>query len=47
MEIKPFTGEGTISIMCNNRKSDGKRCKSINIIGVTDPNTELNTTINQ
>ena len=31
-ENEPITDRGEISIMCNNRKSNGKRCKTINII---------------
>lgn len=31
-EIDPINDKGKISIMCNNRKPNGKRCKTINII---------------
>lgn len=32
LQIEPITGRGKISIMCNNRKPNGERCKTINII---------------
>lgn len=32
MEIEPVK-QGVISIMCNNRKPNGERCKTINLIG--------------
>ena len=32
MEIEPIT-KGAISIMCNNRKPNGERCKTVNRIG--------------
>jgi phage FluMu protein Com len=32
LEIEPITEKGEISIMCNNRKPNGKRCKTINLI---------------
>lgn len=47
MEIKPFPGDGAITIMCNNKKPNGKRCKTINLIGNIDPQGEFSTTINQ
>ena len=31
-ENEPINDKGEISIMCNNRKPNGKRCKTINII---------------
>lgn len=31
-ENEPINDRGEISIMCNNRKPNGKRCKTINII---------------
>lgn len=31
-ENEPITGEGEISIVCNHRKPNGKRCKTVNII---------------
>lgn len=30
--LEPINDKGEISIMCNNRKPNGKRCKTINII---------------
>lgn len=31
-ENEPINDKGEISIMCNHRKPNGKRCKTINII---------------
>ena len=31
-ENEPINDKGDISIMCNNRQPNGKRCKTINII---------------
>ena len=31
-EIEPINDKGEISIMCNHRKANGERCKTINII---------------
>lgn len=31
-ENEPIKGEGEISIVCNHRKPNGKRCKTVNII---------------
>lgn len=31
-ENQPINDKGEISIMCNNRKSNGERCKTVNII---------------
>lgn len=31
-EVEAINDKGQISIMCNNRKPNGKRCKTINII---------------
>ena len=36
-EIEPIK-DGSISIMCNNRKANGQRCKTVNIINNTPKN---------
>lgn len=37
LEIEPIGENGAISIMCNSRKPNGKRCKTTNIITGTNP----------
>lgn len=32
IENEPINDKGEISIMCNNRKPNGKRCKTVNVI---------------
>lgn len=38
-ENEPINDKGEISIMCNNRKPNGERCKTINIIKKKETNT--------
>lgn len=35
-EIEPINDKGQISIMCNNRKANGEKCRTINIIKGAD-----------
>lgn len=35
-EIEPINDKGQISIMCNNRKANGEKCRTINIIKEAD-----------
>ena len=46
-ENEPINDKGEISIMCNNRKANGQRCKTVNIItrsvsGESDKSIESN-----
>lgn len=35
-EIEPINDKGQISIMCNNRKANGEKCRTINVIKGAD-----------
>ena len=43
-ELEPISDKGKISIMCNSRKPNGKRCKTINIIKNNTPIIEQSIT---